>query len=344
VKSTQLGNLGGGLHHSKAKVLNIEPQPMAGSLSFSVAPTQVSKAVPAVVMQPQVASVSFSSQPAQIMQTPMVMQPQVASLSYPVTAPDNLGGSMVAQSVVRPQGGAREYYAALTGNQVPMSSKAATTNVPSSQVTIASTPQQFQQVVPGQVQVAGVPQTMPAPSRTITAAPGFQGIASQMQQFGGSLTFAVTPAPAGARSAVTAPLQAALPAGMPGAPPVLNYPVPAYAPMPGALPPMPQVGGSLNFAVAPASMAPPIPVAQPGAFPAMPQVGGSLTFAVAPAPVMPHSVAQPATPSNARYPASGMPMPPGSAPQYPSVKMPTSGSFTTAPQVFVQMPTANSQR
>ena len=29
------GNLGGGLHHSKAKVLNIEPQPMAGSLTFS---------------------------------------------------------------------------------------------------------------------------------------------------------------------------------------------------------------------------------------------------------------------------------------------------------------------
>lgn len=95
-------------------------------------------------------------------------------------------------------------------------------------------------------QVAGAPmlqqaQTMPGTS-TPMCAPGFQQIAAGMAQLGGSLTFAVTPPPrANVATAVQQPLQAALP---PQGAPQLRVQMPQ-----GALPPMPQVGGSLTFSV-----------------------------------------------------------------------------------------------
>lgn len=253
-----------------------------------------------------------------------VVQPQVASLRMSATRPtaDALGGSMVAQSVRAPM-----QYASMPattgqvqqlppGHSTQRAQASYTTVAPGSQaVTIACTPQQLQQV-----------QTMPGStiSRPMVA-PGFQ-----QMPMGGSLTFAVTPAPVAAVPTVAQSLQA-LPAGgqISGAvmPPMSQVPQmrpPMSAPMPQGLPAMPQVwGGSLNFSVA-----------QPGMMlPAGAQV------------VQPTNVAHPGSITTS-IPAPNNMQPNMQMAQYPSMRastVPASASLSAAApqQVLVQMPRVN---
>merc|ERR1719446_1487163 len=115
-----------------------------------------------------------------MVQQPVVLQPQVASLRMQAAPYDALGGSMVQAPQRQPaQGGASQYYAAITGNKVQMPATQrgqpayATTQVPGSQVTISSTPQQMGQILPPgsqpQSYVPAMPQTMPAISSKAVA-------------------------------------------------------------------------------------------------------------------------------------------------------------------------------
>merc|ERR1719253_939193 len=118
---------------------------------------------------------------------------------------------MKAQQPVQ-AGGAREFYSNYSQQQQqqqmmpPGSQRTASyaTAAPSNQVTITSTPRQGTRMTSQLPQMMQPASTVPAvQTYPPMAAPGFQ-----QMPYGGSLTFAVTPAPMNAAPKVGMPLQA----------------------------------------------------------------------------------------------------------------------------------------